>query len=113
MDLEIGVVRESDHCVVSPQGEVDVYSSPRLKETLAALIDEGFSQLMVDLSGVGFMDSSGLGAMVSGLRRAKERGGSIVVVGPQEPILKVFRITGLDKAFPICDSLDEARSRLT
>ena len=67
------------------------------------------SNIIVDLQGVGFIDSSGLGVLVGALRRAKERSGSIRLVCDRDNVLKIFRITGLDKVFPIFDSVEDAR----
>jgi anti-sigma B factor antagonist len=113
MDLGIDVSDRDGVCVVTVDGEVDVYTSPGLKSRLAELIDDGCEKLIVDLGGVGFMDSSGLGALVSGLRRVKEKEGAMAVVGLREPIHKVFRITGFDKAFPVFDDVDGARDYLS
>ena len=109
MELDITSSHDEDLCVVRLAGEVDVYTAPKLKEALAAAMDEGCGRIAIDLEGVDFMDSSGLGALVGGLRRAKEASVALVVVGPREQILKVFRITGLDKVFPVFDSIDDVR----
>jgi anti-sigma B factor antagonist len=108
MHLTIDATKDGSTCVLAVRGEVDVYTSPLLKSRLGEAIDEGCLDLIVDLDGVGFIDSSGLGALVSGLRRVKERSGSLRVVCTKENILKVFRITGLDKVFPIVSSVEEA-----
>ena len=108
MELEITVKHEGDVCIMSLVGEVDVYTSPGLKRDLVEAIDKGCVHAIVDLSKVEFMDSSGLGALVSGLRRIKERSGSIKLAGPREQILKVFRVTGLDKVFPIFETVEDA-----
>jgi anti-sigma B factor antagonist len=109
MELDVKLERDADTCVIALRGEVDVYTSPSFKERLVAAIDEGCSRIVVDLEGVDFIDSSGLGVLVSGLRRVKENNGSIRLVCTREPILKVFRITGLDRVFPIFGTLTEAR----
>jgi len=64
--------------------------------------------VIVDLEQVGFIDSSGLGVLVSALRRARERDGAVRIVCRRDNILKIFRITGLDKVFPIFDDAAEA-----
>jgi anti-sigma B factor antagonist len=110
MELDIRTERDGDVCVVAVAGEIDVYTSPTLKLHLAKAAEEGCQRLAVDLEGVGFIDSSGLGVLVGALRRAKERGGDLVIVCSREPIIKIFRITGLDKVFPIVGTLDEARA---
>lgn len=101
MELEIGRDRSGSMCVVTLQGEVDVYTAPSLKDALVEVIESGCANVVVDLEGVDFIDSSGLGVLVGALRRAKEASGSIRLVCTRESILKVFRITGLDKVFPI------------
>ena len=109
MELDVKLERDGAMCVISLSGEVDVYTSPSFKDRLVSAIDEGCTRIVVDLEGVDFIDSSGLGVLVSGLRRVKENDGSIRLICTREPILKVFRITGLDRVFPIFGSLDEAR----
>ncbi len=109
MELDINSVRTGDYCVMTLAGEVDVYTAPRLKSALVELIEQGCVNVLVDLENVGFIDSSGLGVLVGGLRRAKEKSGAIRLVCTRDSILKIFRITGLDKVFPIFESVDEAR----
>ncbi len=108
MELEITALREDHTCRLTLAGEVDVYTSPKLKEHLVDAIDDGCITVLVDMDGVGFIDSSGLGVLVSGLRRVKERSGTIRLICTKENILKIFRITGLDKVFPIFSSVEEA-----
>lgn len=110
MELDIQSVRDEDVCILRVNGEVDVYTSPLLKERIVAALAEGCRDVIVDLEGVGFIDSSGLGVLVGGLRRAKERGGSLRLVCTKDSILKIFRITGLDKVLPTFAQVDEARS---
>lgn len=110
MELEIKVERDDQACVVSVGGEVDVYTSPALKKRLLDAIEEECPLLIVVLDGVSFIDSSGLGVLVGALRRLKERGDEMRIVCSREQVLKIFRITGLDKVFPILATLDEARA---
>ncbi len=94
--------------VLQVKGEVDLYTAPRLKERMADLTSSGRSQLAVDLEGVEFMDSTGLGVLIGGLKRCREAGGTLALLRPREPVRKVLSITGLDKVFPIHDSLEQA-----
>jgi anti-sigma B factor antagonist len=110
MELDVGIAREEGVCVVTIAGEVDVYTSPVLKERLVEAAEDGCGIMIVDLDQVGFIDSSGLGVLVGALRRLREQGGEMHVVCTREQILKIFRITGLDKVFPIFASMDQARS---
>lgn len=99
--------------VLAVSGEVDVYSAPTLRDRLTDLIDSGHRTLIVDLSDVAFLDSTGLGTLVAGLNHANESGGSLPLVCRQERILKLFRITGLDTVFTIHDSVDDAARGVT
>jgi anti-sigma B factor antagonist len=94
--------------VLEVRGEVDVYSSPTLRDRLIDLLDSGQRTVVVDLSDVGFLDSTGLGTLVAGLKRADELGAALPLVCPQDRILKLFRITGLDAVFAIHASVDAA-----
>ena len=109
MELDIRIDDTNEYCLLELVGEVDVYTAPQLKECLVERIESGCVNILIDLEHVGFIDSSGLGVLVGGLRRAKERSGAIRLVCTRESILKIFRITGLDKVFPIFDTLEEAR----
>jgi anti-sigma B factor antagonist len=110
--MELGITTECDSgvCVVAVTGEVDIYTSPSLKVRLLEAIEGECSRLVVDLDSVGFIDSSGLGVLVGALRRLKERGDEMRIVCSRDQVLKIFRITGLDKVFPIVATLDEARA---
>lgn len=94
--------------VIAVSGEIDVYTAPRLRETLISLVDAGNYRLIVDLEGVEFLDSTGLGVLVGGLKRVRAHDGAIDLVCTQGRILRIFRITGLSKVFNIYDSVDEA-----
>jgi len=109
MELDISTERKGTSCTIAVQGEVDVYTSPRLKQAIVEAIDAGCVNVVVDLEGVGFIDSSGLGVLVSGLRRVKEHDGTLRLVCTHDGIIKIFRITGLDKVFPLFSSPEEAR----
>jgi anti-sigma B factor antagonist len=108
MELQIGTAREGEACVLTLTGEVDIYTSPVLKSALAAAAADGCTTLVVDLNGVGFIDSSGLGVLVGALRRAREAGGDLRVVSVQDSIARILRITGLDHVFVLHATLDEA-----
>lgn len=109
MELDIQTNQAGDLCEMVLAGEVDVYTAPNLKQELVSRIEGGCSNVIVDLEGVAFIDSSGLGVLVSALRRARERDGSVRIVCTRDSVLKIFRITGLDKVFPIFSDIVEAR----
>jgi anti-sigma B factor antagonist len=108
MELDIRSEQDGTACTITLEGEVDVYTAPRLKEELVSLIQGGCSHVIIDLERVSFIDSSGLGVLVSALRRAREKDGAVRIVCKRESILKIFRITGLDKVFPIFSDAAEA-----
>lgn len=111
-EVELSVVtrREGARTVISVTGEIDVYTAPTLRERLNELVAEGEYHLVVDMAGVDFLDSTGLGVLVGGLKRTRAHEGTLQLVCDQEKILKVFRITGLTKVFPIHATLREALS---
>ncbi len=108
MDLSLTTRPEGDRTVVQVGGEIDVYTAPKLREQLVDLVNAGQYHLVVDMESVEFLDSTGLGVLVGGLKRVRAHEGSLRLVCTQERILKIFRITGLTKVFPIHDSVDEA-----
>ena len=96
--------------VLSVRGEVDVYSAPKLREKLVELVSDGHRHIVADLEGVDFLDSTGLGVLVGGLKRLRSHEGDLTLVCNQPRILKVFEITGLTTVFKISATLDEATS---
>jgi anti-sigma B factor antagonist len=108
VDLTLNTRTQGEHTVLEVAGEVDVYTAPGLRDRVSDLLDGGQHQLIIDLGGVEFLDSTGLGVLVAGLNRAREVGGSLSLVCPQERVLKLFRITGLDEVFTVHGTVDEA-----
>jgi anti-sigma B factor antagonist len=99
--------------ILAITGEVDVYSAPELKDRIGEIIQAGQTTVIVDLSGVAFLDSTGLGALVEARSAAGEAGGSLPIVCTQERILKLFTITGLDGVFAIHPDVSAAVAELT
>ncbi len=108
MELSLGSTVADGITVLTVRGEADVYSSPTLRDRLMDLIDGNGSVVIVDLSEVGFIDSTGLGTLVAAHKRAAARGGALPLVCAQDRILKLLRITGLDDVFVIHPTLEEA-----
>ena len=109
VDFEIADRRiDGDTHVVSVSGEIDLFTAPEFKQRMSAPIDEGKSQLIVDLTGTTFIDSSSLGVLIGAHRRLKLRGGSLVVVCDNDAITKTFKITGLDGVFTLAPSVEAA-----
>jgi anti-sigma B factor antagonist len=108
MELSLATREVAGHAVVEVRGEVDVYTSSVLRERLVELIDGGSERVVVDLDRVDFLDSSGLGVLVGALRRLRTAGGELSLVCSNEKLLKIFRITALDRVFTLYDSVPAA-----
>ncbi len=108
MDIVLATRSEGDWTIIDVKGEVDVYTAPKLRETFVDLVEKGIHQIVVDLEGVEFLDSTGLGVLVGGLKRVKSHDGTLALVCTKPKILKVFSITGLAKVFPIHETVQEA-----
>ena len=108
VDLKLGHYSKDGIEVVNVEGEIDIYTAPRLRELLIDLVAKNSYQLVVNLEKVGFLDSTGLGVLVGGLKRVRPHDGSLDLVCTQERILKIFRITGLTKDFGIYQTVDQA-----
>ncbi len=108
MELGLDVSKAGDYAVVDVKGEIDVYTAPKLREKLIELVSEGSHNVVVNLEGVDFLDSTGLGVLVGALKRVKAHEGTLALVCTQDKILKIFKITGLTKVFPIHDSVEAA-----
>ncbi len=108
MDLSLETRQEKNRTIIEVGGEIDVYTAPKLREAITSLVDEGQRDLIIDLEKVEFMDSTGLGVLVGGLKRVRTHEGSLELVCTQERLLKIFRITGLGKVFAIHSSQAEA-----
>ena len=108
MDLKLGHYTKDGIEVVDVGGEIDIYTAPRLRELLIDLVSKDSYQLVVNVDKVGFVDSTGLGVLVGGLRRVRAHDGSLDLVCTRERILRIFRITGLTKVFGIHQTVDQA-----
>jgi anti-sigma B factor antagonist len=93
-------------------GEVDVYTSPRLKQEMTDLISTGTRKLVIDLTEVQYLDSTGLGVLIGGLKRAREHDGDLRLICDNLRILRIFEITGLTKIFDIYRNESEALAGL-
>ncbi|MFN2518873.1 MAG: STAS domain-containing protein [Jatrophihabitantaceae bacterium] len=112
--MELSVSQESfgDYPVLVVGGEVDVYSAPALQEKLSTLLESDPRAVIVDLTEVGFLDSTGLGVLVAARTAAADAGRSLPIACHNERILKLFKITGLDAVFAIHPSVEAAAQSL-
>ena len=108
MDLRMELEDRDGVPVLHVFGEVDVSTAPRLRQQLVEIAAAGDASAVVDLDPVEFLDSTGLGVLVSGLKRFRTQGGDLFLVCTQRRVLKVFEITGLTKVFSTHVSVDDA-----
>ena len=108
MDLSLETREVADRTVVTVGGEIDVYTAPKLRDKITELVNAGHHDLLVDMEKVEFLDSTGLGVLVGGLKKVRAQQGSMELICSQDRLLKIFRITGLAKVFAIHGSQSEA-----
>ena len=89
-------------------GDLDIATTPELRERLFAVLGLAGRLLVIDLSGVSFCDAGALAVLIGTQRRARQRGITVRLAAPSPPMAKLLRITGLDRSFTICATLDEA-----
>lgn len=94
--------------VVTPRGRLTMVSARQLREVLSELVAGGTPRVVVDLGETTFIDSSALGALIAGLKTARQAGGDLRVARPTEAVLTVFRLTNLDKVLRPRDDVDGA-----
>lgn len=98
--------------LVHLSGRLDAVTTPKVKTVLQQLTTTEQPKIVIDLNEVSFIDSSGLAALVSGLRSARENGGTIALSGVQPQARTVFHLTMMDRVFSIHPTPDEARRSL-
>ena len=108
MDLGLEVHEQDGWAVLAVSGEIDMATAPMLRERIHALLADQKVRVIVDLDEVGFLDSTALGVLVGGLKRARTDGGEIRIACAQPRVRKVFEITRLDSAFDLYDTVGEA-----
>jgi len=108
VDLVIETRREGEAAVVSLEGEVTVFSSPSLRQRLQKVMDASPGRIVLDLSGVLYVDSSGVATFVDALRQMRGQGGEMVLAGISERVRGVIEIARLDTLFPMAGTVEEA-----
>ena len=112
-DLSLHVHTAGGLPVFAISGSLDIATSPTVRAALSEAAERGNHDLVVDLTNVEFLDSTGLGALIGAQRRAKEVGGHVRLVAKEGQILRLLRITGLLKVFAVYADLDAALSEGT
>ena len=106
--VEIDIQDKGEYKVLVPVGDLDVYTVGSLRDALGKMIEDETPRVVVDLDGVPFMDSSGLGALMGGVRRLREAGGDLAIACTREQHLKLFTITGFGEGVSIAPTVEEA-----
>lgn len=101
-------VRDGRTVLIVSEERLDASNSGELREIMLNLLEAGGQKLVIDLSQVSFIDSSGLGALLSGFKSANLRSGSLVLAGLQSRVQSMFELTRLHRVFEIFASVDEA-----
>ncbi|HSH61565.1 MAG TPA: STAS domain-containing protein [Acidimicrobiales bacterium] len=109
--LDIQVEHVEGYTICRPVGELEAFTVTQLRQALARLAS--CPQLLIDLSHVPFLDSAGLGALIGGIRQARELGGYVVVACDRSTLLRVLRTTGFHRLVTVAGSLEEAAKALT
>ena len=99
--------------IVSISGELTLVTASQLKKRLFELTEDGATHLIIDLQQVPFIDSTGLGALVSGLKNAKLKGGNLVLAALQEQARSIFEITMAYRIFDLYESVSEAQRQMS
>lgn len=92
---------DGQNVIFSVKGEIDIYSAPDFKESLYQSINNVQQNIILDCRDLSYIDSMGLGILVGALKRVREKDHNITIRSPRSTVRKLFRITGLDKAFII------------
>jgi anti-sigma B factor antagonist len=97
--------------VVVARGEIHLATAPEFSDRLNGVIADGRTAIVVDLTEVGFIDSTGLSVLLNALRRITRAGGTLVLVCTNPTVLRLFEVTKMDSTFPIVGTRDEALAR--
>jgi anti-sigma B factor antagonist len=99
---------DSGVTVLAPSGRLDVVGAPALKDAVSEAMKNGQPRLVIDMEGVTFVDSSGLGSVVSALKQVRTSKGDLRLAAPNQQVRVVLELTTLDRVFPYFATVEEA-----
>jgi anti-sigma B factor antagonist len=105
--IEVTTRTINDATILSPQGEIDLSRAPSLREQLNLAQSKRPRRLIVDLSAVPYMDSSGVATLVEAMQHARRQGGKLILSAMQDRVRSIFEIARLDMVFTIVTTTDE------
>ncbi|NQU61216.1 MAG: STAS domain-containing protein [Rhodospirillales bacterium] len=108
--MEHTITEDGSLTVISLEGEIDLEYSSQVREILLGTFGENNRAIIVDLSGVLMIDSSGVASLLEGFQSAKKRGKEFILAGPGESVLRVLKLARLDTVFTLADDVDSAKS---
>ena len=111
MELSMASRTWQDWTIIEVGGELDLNTAPALRQHIDGAIDAGASNVAIEMSKLTFMDSTGLGTLVSVSKRLDERGGRMALIGVEGSPRKVVSITGVDERIPIIDRVEDLSAR--
>ncbi len=104
--LSIEVVPEDEYVTLRLAGEVDLNTAQSMREAALDAMRRHGTNLRIDLSGVTFLDSTGLEVMLATRRRASLEGGQLHLIDPTQAVMRVLEVTGIDHLFEIAETSD-------
>lgn len=106
--MDIEVASSGQVAVVAPKGDLETASVEKMRRTLKDLFDQGKRRVVVDLGGVAYIDSTGLGVLVGAMKRTREAGGDLRLCALRGDVLRIFEVTWLNRAMLVYPSRQEA-----
>ncbi len=106
--MKISVEQAEGYGVLRPEGRLNMVAAPRLRSAIDRMLEDGSTRLVLDLADVSFMDSSGLGAVITGLKRARQAGGDLRLAAAGEQVQTVMRLTNLDRVLQPHTTVEDA-----
>ena len=109
--LNIQTEEKEGFIICRPVGELDAFTVSQFRQALAELASS--RRLIIDMSGIPFVDSAGLGALIGGIRRTRELGGDVAVACDRPTLVRLLRTTGFDRIVSVTETIEEAMAALS
>ncbi len=104
--MEINEYKKDDKYVINVKGDVDVYTMETLKASVTTALNSDTKQFLVDLEECSYIDSSGIGVLITALKQFTQKGGEFLLCDVSAPIMKIFKLSRLDQLFDFCTKKD-------